>query len=80
LNELERQLNAGVFSSHTEYIQRLARMHEINKQSIAQFKQELQEQVQAGVTQSDPKILFVRDQIINKTRAMHQLEEILNNH
>ena len=80
LNELERQLNAGVFSSHTEYIQRLARMYEINKQSIAQFKQELQEQVQAGVTQSDPKILFVRDQIMHKTRAMHQLEEILNNH
>lgn len=78
LDELERQLNAGVFSSHNEYIQRLARMHEISKQSVAQFKQELQEHVQAGLQKSDPKILFVRDQIIHKMRAMHQLEEILN--
>jgi Arc/MetJ-type ribon-helix-helix transcriptional regulator len=80
LDELERQLNAGVFSSHTEYIQRLARMHEISKQSVTQFKQELQEHMQAGLNNTDPKISFVRDQIVHKMRAMHQLEEILNAH
>ena len=78
LAELERQLNGNIRNSHDEYTQRLSRMYEINKQSIDQFKHELHQHLKAGMHEQDPKLLFVRRQITRKTRALRQLDEILD--
>ena len=77
LAELERQLNTNIFNTHNEYTQRLVRMQEISQQSIAQFKEELQTYVDKNGAPTHEKIQFVKEQITKKTRALHQLEELL---
>ncbi len=76
LSEVERQLKSGVFCSPHECSQRLSRMHEINQESITQFKRELHA-LSTGLQENDPKLVFVRNQITQKMRALCQLEEII---
>lgn len=76
LAELERQSNDISDITQNEYIQRLARMHDINKQSIAHFKHELHAYNTASGNDAK-KMIFAREQLTKKMRAMYQLERIL---
>ncbi len=75
LAELERQLDGGIPNS--EYTKRVARMREITKQSIAQFKDELKKYCHNGVSEDQSKMQFVRAQLTRKVKELYQLNKVL---